>query len=453
MESNEPITNEFKTITISDLKSFTICGLFGYKDIVLPLDKEVLILIAENGAGKTNILNVLYQVLNPEIDEINSLNYNSICLEFSGNKKYEVDFPNSLKIADIYYDITIMEKILEKEGFPKKEAKKLLEYMKNEQPYKQQALIKSFTNLSQRRDEIKKEILKTNESDSDLQKIKKLDFNILYFPTYRRIEEDLSNFGYENIERKDGMNTLIRFGMEDVKNEFEQIQQEIKYTAFESFSTVTGEILTQFIEGLDVTPEMRESINIDILNLILSRVGEQNISNTEQDKIKNLVISGKINDPQYDDLVYFLSKLINLYESQSEIEETIKLFVNVCNKYLKPNKEIVYNESTAEIYIKQTRNNKTIQLNNLSSGEKQIISLFSKVYLEAEEDFILIIDEPELSISIRWQQMLLPDIMRSGKCKRLIAATHSPFIFKNELDPYARSLNEFVTEINPNESE
>ena len=156
MESNEPITNESKSLSISDLKSFTIRGLFGYKDIVLPLDKEVLILIAENGAGKTNILKILYQVLSREIDEINSLNYNSICIEFSNNKKYEVDFPDSITIVDSDYEITIIQTILEKEGLPKKEAKNFLEYMKNEQPYKHKSLIKSLINVSQRRDEIKK---------------------------------------------------------------------------------------------------------------------------------------------------------------------------------------------------------------------------------------------------------------------------------------------------------
>ncbi|MDJ0845475.1 AAA family ATPase [Crocosphaera sp.] len=441
--------NESKTISISDLKSFTIRGLFGYKDIVLPLDKEVLILIAENGAGKTNILNILYQILNPEIDAIKSFNCDSVYIGFSDDKKYEVDFSNFITTGDIDYNIITIEKMLEKQGFPKKENKKLIEAIKNAETHRQRMIIKSLIKVFEEREEIQKrqKTLKIHENESNLEKTKKLYFEILYFPTYRRIEEDLSNLGYGNIELKnDDTTTLIQFGMEDVKKKFKQIQQEIKYTAFELFSRVTGEMLTQFIEGLDVTTEMKESINIDILNLILSRVGEQNISKIEQEKIKKLVSSGQINDSMYDDLVYFLYKLINLYKSQSTIDETIKLFVNVCNKYLKPNKEIIYNESTAEIYIKQTRNNKTIELNNLSSGEKQIISLFSKVYLEAEEDFILIIDEPELSISVEWQQMLLPDIMKSGKCKRLIAATHSPFIFDNELDHCAYALNQFVTE-------
>ncbi|MEL4897669.1 AAA family ATPase [Crocosphaera sp. Alani8] len=106
MESNEPMTNESKSISISDLKSFTIRGFFGYKDIVLPLDKEILILNAENGAGKTNILNILHQVLNSGIDKTKSLNCDSICIEFGSNKKYEVDFPYFIEIEVIDYALT-----------------------------------------------------------------------------------------------------------------------------------------------------------------------------------------------------------------------------------------------------------------------------------------------------------------------------------------------------------
>ena len=76
----------------------------------------------------------------------------------------------------------------------------------------------------------------------------------------------------------------------------------------------------------------------------------------------------------------------------------------------------------------------------LSSGEKQIVSLFSKLYLESAKKCILLIDEPELSISMKWQKMLLPDIMRSGNCRLLLTVTHSPFIFDNEFDNDAHDM-------------
>jgi predicted ATPase len=143
--------------------------------------------------------------------------------------------------------------------------------------------------------------------------------------------------------------------------------------------------------------------------------------------------------------VYFLSKLVGLYEQQKEKDNSIKQFTAVCNKYLHK-KKIIYDETSVEISIVQERNHKPIDIRNLSSGEKQIISLFSKIYLDSDDEYIILFDEPELSLSLEWQRLLLPDILKSGKCKLLLAVTHSPFIFDNELDVNAIDLDDFVTE-------
>lgn len=190
---------------------------------------------------------------------------------------------------------------------------------------------------------------------------------------------------------------------------------------------------------------MRDSIQPDTLNIVLSRVGEKNISKSDRKRIEELVSSREINFPQHDQLVYFLSKLVGLYEHQKEKDDSINQFASICNEYLNK-KRIVYDEANVEISIVQTKNNTPIDIKNLSSGEKQIISLFSKIYLESSEDFILLFDEPELSLSIEWQKLLLPDILKSGKCKLLLAVTHSPFIFDNELDLNANDLDIFIRE-------
>ena len=90
-------------------------------------------------------------------------------------------------------------------------------------------------------------------------------------------------------------------------------------------------------------------------------------------------------------------------------------------------------------------NNKDIDLNVLSSGEKQIVSLFSIIFLEPQRDFIFLIDEPELSLSIFWQRHLIPDIIKSNKCDFLLAVTHSPFIFENEFEENTIGLSEFMS--------
>jgi hypothetical protein len=53
------------------------------------------------------------------------------------------------------------------------------------------------------------------------------------------------------------------------------------------------------------------------------------------------------------------------------------------------------------------------------------------------------IDEPERSLSVPWQKEFLVDMLRTGYGSALFAVTHSPFIYENELDSYARSVEEF----------
>ena len=98
-----------------------------------------------------------------------------------------------------------------------------------------------------------------------------------------------------------------------------------------------------------------------------------------------------------------------------------------------------------KLWQKNTRSGHPISLGTLSSGEKQIISIFSKLYLDTEDKCGVIIDEPELSLSIDWQTKFLPDIIDSNKCEFLVAATHSPFIFDNKLDRVASDMKiEFI---------
>ena len=100
-------------------------------------------------------------------------------------------------------------------------------------------------------------------------------------------------------------------------------------------------------------------------------------------------------------------------------------------------------------FLSSISSRREIPLDALSSGEKQMISLFAKMYLYPNKKIVLI-DEPELSLSIEWQQKILIDIFRAETCAQLVAITHSPFIFDNELEPLAAPLEIGIE--NPNEA-
>lgn len=255
---------------------------------------------------------------------------------------------------------------------------------------------------------------------------------VLYLPTYRRVEEAIKNFGGfdgESISKS----TLIKFGMEDVDQRFKKIQRELKDSAVKLYSNLNGKMLTQLASTQKASGEDFLKIeNTDALKIVFARVGDS-ISRDTEENIFSLIDQGHIKQERYHPLVFVLSNLIDVYDEQKKTDESIKSFIEVANKYL-VKKEFIYDENNVEISVINKKSRNVVTLENLSSGEKQLLSLFSLLYLEKEDDYIVIFDEPELSLSIEWQEMLLPDMLKSGKCKFLVAATHSPFIFDNELD-------------------
>lgn len=71
-----------------------------------------------------------------------------------------------------------------------------------------------------------------------------------------------------------------------------------------------------------------------------------------------------------------------------------------------------------------------IPVEALSSGERQLLIIFGHLYFNAfgERSNVFIIDEPELSLHLRWQENLLHEMISSNPRAQIIIATHSPEI-------------------------
>lgn len=66
--------------------------------------------------------------------------------------------------------------------------------------------------------------------------------------------------------------------------------------------------------------------------------------------------------------------------------------------------------------------------NELSSGEKQLLILMIFSLAQRELEFITFWDEPEISLHIDWQRMLIRTIRKLNPNGQLIISTHSPSI-------------------------
>ncbi|MCH5178234.1 MAG: ATP-binding protein [Prevotellaceae bacterium] len=62
----------------------------------------------------------------------------------------------------------------------------------------------------------------------------------------------------------------------------------------------------------------------------------------------------------------------------------------------------------------------------LSSGEKQMLIILLTVLLQNRQPYVLLMDEPEASLHVEWQQRLVGIIRRMNPNVQIILTTHSP---------------------------
>jgi len=437
----------------SNIKSFSVHGLFGTEDVHIPFDENIKILVGENGIGKTQVLNLFYYTLTRNFFRLGEFSFDKLILEFHEGIYVEILKSSIDEFSQEIYNHPVIIDFIDQFGYSQ------LEMLRNRfiQIKPNRGKLQDFEYNSRYKFPIslifsvfeKLELNKENKSHLFSDCEKKIESgiegsDILYFPTYRRVEEDLYNLGYSDDQLLNQENTLIQFGMDDVQKRFNNIQNTIDKLFKDGFSEISSEILSQLLEDEeDVTDsDFLKTIEDNDVEILVARVGNR-MSEPKKERIRELLLKkeAKLKDSSR---IFFLKKLIDIYSSQKELDNSVKKFRDVCNEYL-INKKVFYDESAIKISIKSERNSCDIVLNKLSSGEKQIISMFSKIYLsEGDKRFIVLFDEPELSLSMLWQKQLLPDIFKSGKCEFLLAVTHSPFIFDNVLDRYAIGLNEYV---------
>ncbi|NVZ69092.1 AAA family ATPase [Pseudomonas costantinii] len=77
-----------------------------------------------------------------------------------------------------------------------------------------------------------------------------------------------------------------------------------------------------------------------------------------------------------------------------------------------------------------------VPFRKLSSGEQQILSLLIRICANAADGMVFLIDEPEISLHVQWQQQLphlFSRLANSFECS-FVVATHSPILVANARD-------------------
>lgn len=178
-------------------------------------------------------------------------------------------------------------------------------------------------------------------------------------------------------------------------------------------------------------------IDAEKIEIVLSRIEEGLLNSAEKSQISNITLDlssgpGAGNQPFNKKwLAHFFVRLLEVNSDIESKERPIRSLVNSLSKYFYP-KHISYDIENYHFSI-GSESGDELKLADLSSGEKQLVSIMSQIYLQSEKKLNVFIDEPELSLSVPWQSDFLPDLIRAPACSQIFAVTHSPFIYENNL--------------------
>lgn len=438
------------------IRSFRANNILGNVNYKLDVKGSVSIIVGPNGTGKSTFINIFYLFITKQWSQLIEYNFSDVEL-LAGDIKIGlsrldlVDFENSdnisprlnryistLRNSNKFTDFVSSSKISKSDadyystllGVPTSEVIRL------------RRMIQSETS----------DLFRSKVIDAERQ-LESLNLGrVLYLPTYRRIEKDLRSI-FPDIEER--MRTrlspnqslarrgatfqeIVSFGMDDVKSLILEYTKNLNALSKTKSNAAAQEYIRDMVQGKikDYSISIIRDLDASIISEFVARLDDQLISEKDKNILFKDITSlrerkrGKPSkDMQY--LGFFVEKMLNVYVQMNEEERPFVDFTNVVSRYIADNKQVIYRNY--EFHLESSGLKKELSLDDLSSGEKQIVSMFAYLHLLRDQENIVIIDEPELSLSVPWQRKFLPDILASGRCSQLFAVTHSPFVFDNEV--------------------
>ena len=137
-----------------------------------------------------------------------------------------------------------------------------------------------------------------------------------------------------------------------------------------------------------------------------------------------------------------IDKIIRLSELISEYNEDVDKIKGHTNEYLstlngfmsESQKQIAFN-SVGYLRFRVEGENEDRGIHTFSSGELQLVVILTNLYFnpEVEKANVFVIDEPELSLHVAWQEKFVDGIMEASGETQFVLATHSPSIILDRI--------------------
>lgn len=422
-------------------------GMFNHR-ICVNQDTGITIIIGENGLGKTAILEMIRAVFNKRMHTLYSYEFHNLVIVFDDEVRWNIrkeinviriiEYKNNEygKRIEKSYDISIkkmygtydnkiinasrlanrvpyLRRIAENLWRDERTGKELdcIELIQRFEKYYSQNELQEVSEIPSCFEE---RLSKIDVSLIETQRIFTVNANKEYREPIRMIEKYANN---------------LRFRINRKLTEYTELSAELDRTYPNRLISAIDE------EGDNITKEevMEKMLKLEEKRVLLDKVGLIQVG--EELDIRNINLSQNVTLRILSQYVEDSYKKLEIFD---EISEKIKLLIDIINRRFKHKRLYINKENGFEVRVINTKKRKedTIPLVKLSSGEQNELILFYQLIFECKGDSLVLIDEPEISLHISWQNKFVEDLEEIIKINKLniIIATHSPNIIGDKWD-------------------
>ncbi|MBB3892372.1 putative ATP-binding protein involved in virulence [Phenylobacterium haematophilum] len=441
------------------LLNFVCRGLNGYLDFDLSFRKDVSFLIGINGSGKTSVLKAIMALLGPDIDWLMNARYDSILVDLEhedahlvisaikSNNNIQFSFSNgddfsSVTISDEIYrnSLRIREDLLrDSDGDYIRVRESVSEITETMAPF--QAVrglptpiflgldrtslpTSARSNQRQRRAPPPKRTHATlraflDESVAQAEAIAIEAAKQAQVLRTRRAselrEQILLSLFSEGASR--GSADLPR--SVDIRR-YEKARKSLK-AAFTALGIDTARVEQTidpfFSEVIGVATALSKHKNLEVI-----------IAKSDDNTTRNFISWMRL-EPRVS-LIKEIEEFVNNFnDAESEIFRHTNRYLSIMNSFLEDSRKTLSFKEDASLIVKLP-SGEMADVYHLSSGERQLFVLITSLMFNDDQRraSAVIIDEPELSLHIKWQEMFVDSLLEANPDIQLILATHSPSI-------------------------
>ena len=153
----------------------------------------------------------------------------------------------------------------------------------------------------------------------------------------------------------------------------------------------------------------------------------------KKDEDSNFQVKDSIDDSTRKLLSVYIEDVETKLNVFNDIYPKVELFKNIINKKYSF-KSVTIDQSKGFIFT--TQEGEVLSPTDLSSGEQHELVILYELLFKVKPNTLILIDEPEMSLHISWQQEFLKDLQEITKLSELdiLMATHSPDIINDRWD-------------------